>query len=191
MIKKSYRNCHQNKALIATVSFYMMAYAKNKYTNLFQMVTSYFIFTHNVSKRGIDVYYKMGLIILYKTVWQILNANKQAILRLFCKKVNVKQFFLSYDNINFYKKVQDQRIYNKYYQIAYTTGYICFMKDKASFFCYIIDYKAVNKLIPSDFLLTLAEFQHQTKATHYILSQVLSQYFEKEIYKEHIIINGI
>ena len=85
----------------------MMAYAKNKYTNLLQIVTGNFTFAHNVSKKRTEVYYKMGLVVLYKTVWQALNANGQAILRLFCKRVNVKQFFLFYNNMNFYKKVQD------------------------------------------------------------------------------------
>ena len=35
VIEKSYRNCRQNKTLITTISFYMMAYARNKYINLF------------------------------------------------------------------------------------------------------------------------------------------------------------
>lgn len=38
---------------------------------------------------------------------------------MLCEKINIKQFFLSYDNINFYKKVQNQKVYNKNYQIAY------------------------------------------------------------------------
>lgn len=65
------------------------------------------------------------------------------------------------------------------------------MKSQASLFPHIINYEAVNKLTPSDFLLTLTKFQHQTETTHYILSLVLSQYFGKEICKEGIIINKI
>ena len=107
MIKKCYCNCRQNKALIATVNFCIMAYARNKYTKFFQIVTGYFTFAHNVSKRRTEVYHKMGLIVSYETVWQALNANGQAVLRLLCKKVNIEQFFLSYDNMNFYKKVQN------------------------------------------------------------------------------------
>lgn len=34
-------------------------------------------------------------------------------LKILCKKDNIKRFFLSYDNINSYKKVQDQRLHNK------------------------------------------------------------------------------
>lgn len=65
------------------------------------------------------------------------------------------------------------------------------MKSKASFLRHIIDYEAVNKLTPSDFLLASAEFQHQTEAICYMLFQVLSRYFGKKIRKERIIINGV
>lgn len=46
------------------------------------MVTSYFSFAHNVNTKKTEVYYKMGLVVLYKIVWQALNANWQAVLRL-------------------------------------------------------------------------------------------------------------
>lgn len=113
VIGKGYRNCYRNKALIATVSFCMMAYARNKYNNLFQIMTGYFSFAHNVSERKIEVYHKMGLVVSYETVWRALNANEQAVLRLLRERVNVERFFLSYNNMNFYKKVQDHRVHNK------------------------------------------------------------------------------
>ena len=116
----------------------------------------------------------MGLVVSYKIVGQALNANRQAVLRMLCEKVNIEQFFISDDNMNFYKKVQDQRIHNKNHQVAYTTSYLCFMKGQRFFSCHTVDYKAVNKLKPKNFLLALAEFQHQTKAIRNTLSQVLS-----------------
>lgn len=74
--------------------------------------------------------------------------------------------------MNFYEKVQDQRVNNKNYQEEYTTGYVCVMKGHGSLSCHTVDYKAVNKLKPKDFLLALAKFQHQTKAIHNTLFQV-------------------
>ncbi len=71
------------------------------------MVTGYFSFAHNVSKKRTEIYYKIGLVVSYKIVWQALNANGQTILRLLYKRVNIERFFLSYDNMNFYKKVQN------------------------------------------------------------------------------------
>lgn len=77
------------------------------------MVTDYFFFAHNVTKKGYEVYCIIGLIIFYKIGWQALNIHRQVVLKLLCKRVNAKRFFLSYDNINFYKKVQDQKVHNK------------------------------------------------------------------------------
>ena len=148
-------------------------------------------FALNMSKKKTKVYYKMNFIILYKIVWQVFNANKQAILRILYEKVNVTQFFLFYNNINFYKKVQDQKVYNKNYQVVYITRYIYFMKHKNFFFCHFVNYKTVNKLTLLDFLFALLKFQYQTEVIYYILSQVLSQYFSKKLYKNHIIINNI
>ena len=134
------------------------------------MVTSYFFFAHNVSKKGVDVYYKMGLVVLYKAIWQALNANGQAVLKMLCERVNVKPFLLSYDNMNFYRKVQDQRVDNKNYQVVYIAGYVFFMKGPRLFLCYTVKYEAVNKLKPKDFLFALTKFQYQTKAIRYYLS---------------------
>ena len=90
IVPKSHRDCHQNKALIAIISFCIIAYARNKYVNLLQMVTGYFLFAHNVSKRGVEVYHKMGLVVSYKTVWRALIANRQAVLRMLHERVNVE-----------------------------------------------------------------------------------------------------
>lgn len=79
---------------------------------------------------------------------------------MFCKIVNVKQFFLSYNNINIYKKVQDSRVHNKNYLVICTTSYMCFIKSPRPLFYYTIEYKAINKLKPKDFLFTPTEFQH-------------------------------
>ena len=124
------------------------------------MFTGYFSFAHNVSKRGTEVYHKMGLVVSYKIVRLALNVNGQAVLRMLCERFKVEWFFLSYDNINFYEKVQDQRVHNKNHQVAYTAGYVYFMKGQGSLSCHTIDYKAVHKLSPLEFLLAPVEFQH-------------------------------
>lgn len=75
----------------------------------------------------------------YKIVWWALNANRQVVLRMLCKNVNIEQFFLFYDNINFYKKVQDQRVHNKNHQVAYIAGYIYFIKSQGSLFYHTVN----------------------------------------------------
>lgn len=62
--------------------------------------------------------------------------------------------------MNFYKKVQDQRVHNKNYQIVYIVRYIYFIKCQISLFYRIIDYEVFNKFISPKFLLILAKFQY-------------------------------
>lgn len=49
----------------------------------------------------------MALKVFYEIVQQAININGQAILKILYKKVNIEQFFLFYNNMTFYKKVQD------------------------------------------------------------------------------------
>lgn len=126
-IKKHIRQ-QEIKALIATICLCMLAYSRSKYANLPQMVAGYFAFAQNVLKRCIEVFHKRGLLVTSKTVRRALTANREAAFQMLCNRVCNKRFFISYDNMNFHEKVQDQRIHNKSHQVAYTAGYIFFMK---------------------------------------------------------------
>ena len=44
------------------------------------------------------------------------------------EKTKIQQFFISYNNINFYENVHDQKIYNCNDLISYIIGYIYFIK---------------------------------------------------------------
>lgn len=73
--------------------------------------------------------------------------------------------FISYDNINFYEKIYDPRLYNKAYLVNYTAGYIYFMhnpdKNPVS---YInnnqMQLEVLNSLIADDFLLDQVGSNH-------------------------------
>ncbi len=69
----------------------------------------------------------MSFLVTYITIRQVLQANALAINKELQKKAWERRFFLFFDNINFYKYKRDQHLYNKGHQVAYTTGYICFM----------------------------------------------------------------
>lgn len=75
------------------MNFHILVYTPNKYSNFFQIVTVYSFFAHNINKRKTKVYHKMGFVVSYKIVQQTINANKQTILKLFCTKVNIEQFY--------------------------------------------------------------------------------------------------
>ena len=70
----------------------------------------------------------MGLFVSYKSLRCNLQANAKAIIEEILEKTQTQQFFISYDNKNFYKNVHDQRIYNCSILVSYTAGYICFIK---------------------------------------------------------------
>lgn len=84
-----------------------MACNKSRYINHLQMMINYFLFAHNLSKRTNKIYHTIALIILYRIVGQALHKNQSTVLKFFCKTVSIKHLFLSYNNINLYKKFQD------------------------------------------------------------------------------------
>ncbi len=45
------------------------------------------------------------------------------------EKTRFYNFFILYNNINFYEHVRDQRLHNQSAIVYYTTRYICFMKN--------------------------------------------------------------
>lgn len=85
----------------------MLAYSRSKYTNLLQMIARYFVFAQNMPKRCVEVFYKMSLLVTSKTVCQALTANSKAVLQTLWERVHNERFLISYDNMNFYEKVQD------------------------------------------------------------------------------------
>lgn len=64
----------------------------------------------------------------YKSFRCGLQANAKAILEEILEKTQTQQFFILYDNMNFYENVYDQRIYNRSSLISYTAEYIYFIK---------------------------------------------------------------
>ena len=97
--------------------------------------------------------------------------------------------------MNFYKKVRDQRLYNKAHIINYTVGYVCFMNvEDESFFPYInrnqVQHEAITSLIASDFLLDQISLNHQMASTCYILGHALERNFAPAIRKQKHVVAG-
>lgn len=105
------------------------------------------------------------------------------------EKTRFQQFFILYNNINFYENVCNQRLFNCNSLLNYTARYICFMKTNhriengADSYKeqYIdnsqIDQKLVNKLRNKDFNLTQANQNYCSAVIWYIILRVLQQYF--------------
>ncbi len=111
------------------------------------------------------------------------------------EKTRFHRFFISYDNMNFYEHVWDQRLHNRSAIVNYTAGYICFMKtpeegreDNTWLERYInstkIDRRLVNTVVNKDFDLTQTDHDHRSAANRYIFSEVLGQYFSRLMHKQ-------
>lgn len=117
----------RNKNLVSIISFCLLSYSCSKRTNLFQMLNGHFLFANHVLKRALESLHQMGIVVSSETVCRALQVNAKAILSRFKERASSQRLFISYDNMNFYKKVQDQRLYNKAHIVNYTAGYMCFM----------------------------------------------------------------
>lgn len=166
------------------------------------MVKGYFTFTYNIAKRCVDILQSMGLCISYKTICVALKEYaKEGELKI-QDMIWQNEFFISFDNINFYKHTQDWRLHNKKYQLNYIAGYICLMDtgvDRKGFdgdtkneaissnlkLCYLdfnqVDLFALLRLKQEDFQLNNVEFRHYIDSSKYILSLIFAQYFAKKL----------
>ncbi len=153
-------------------------------------MVGYFAYANNTTKRMIENLYRMGFLVIYKTVGQAISANALAIKKELQKKAWERRFFLSFDNINFYEHRRDQRLYNIGHQFVYIAGHICFMHSNGDNHVdgnweqrYLnadyIDYSVVNKLVVEDFLLDSNDLEHCSRSVRYILSNILNTYFQQ------------
>ena len=102
------------------------------------------------------------------------------------ERVKIQRFFISYNNMNFYKNIYDQRLYNKAHRVNYTSRCICFMIALNGSFlphisCENVNYDAINSLTAKDFLLDKVEYNHCSAAMHFILTCTLEKYFSMEL----------
>ena len=128
----------QNKNLISVMAICFLSYSSNKRTNLFQMMNRQFLSANHLSKRVIESLYQMDLIVSNKTISKVFRINIWAAPFIIKEWVKTQQFFIFYDNINFYEYVCDQHLYKKCHLVNYTFEYICFINfSDGSLFLYI------------------------------------------------------
>lgn len=109
--EQTYRSL--GKSLVATVSLCMLCYARNQQSNILQMITGYYAYADNTTKRMVEVLHRMGLTVVYNTVRLAINANAEAIRGKIKQMAWEQRFFVSYDNLIFYEHRPDQRMTNK------------------------------------------------------------------------------
>lgn len=130
-----------------------------------QKINTKFAFANNVSKQFMELFHQMSIFVSYESLCRSLQANAKAVIEAILEKTQTRWFFISYDNMNFYKNIHDQRIFNRNGLINYTIRYIYFMKTSNSIEnlgnswenqyidCSQIDRGLVNQLRYKDLLL--------------------------------------
>lgn len=88
----------------------------------------YFLFASNTAKRCVEVLHRLGLSIAYETVISALRRNGEAAITKLHGEIRHRRSFVSFDNMNFFHNVRDQRMHNHAHQINYTVGFVCIMK---------------------------------------------------------------
>lgn len=106
----------------------------------------------------------MEVIIFGDTIYQFFQYIATAIVKIFKEQLVNKPFFVFYDNINFYKKVRKQHIYNQNHQINYTTGSIYFIKSDKYLYSNFVDYNAINSFKLKNFLSNDSELKDYCKS---------------------------
>ncbi len=97
-----------NKALIFVVNLALLCYGQNEHSSMFQRAISYYVFSGNLSKRAVESFHQMGIIVLYESIRHGLHVKLIAVIEEIVEKTRFHSFFISYDNIDFYDNVRDQ-----------------------------------------------------------------------------------
>jgi hypothetical protein len=128
-----------DRNLVATTAICMLSYARHSQSNglqvsrplsnRFQAPDSgrYFLFASNTAKRTVEVLHRFGLSVSYETILKALRHNAEASRDILRKVIKEGRFFIPFDNMNFYRKVRNQRTVNRSHQVNYTAGFICVM----------------------------------------------------------------
>ncbi len=160
-----------NRAFISVVSLPLLCYGQNERSNMFQRVIGYYAFFGNISKRFVESFHQMDIIVSYESSRRGLQVNAVAVIEEIVEKTRFYCFFISYNNMDFYENIHHQQLHNQSAIKNYTAGYICFIKppevgreDDMWSECYIdsdqIDQKLVNTLTNEDFNLIQPDRDH-------------------------------
>ena len=95
---------------------------------MFQRVIGYYAFSGNILKWSVESFYQIDIIVLYESIRRGLQVNAAAVIKEIVEETRFHRFFISYDNMNFYEIVRDQRLHNQSAIVNYMSRYICFMK---------------------------------------------------------------
>ncbi len=123
----NWRHSYCNHSLVAVVALYLLSYSRSKQSNVLQTVVKHAAFAHNIPKCAVVTFHQIELAVSYKSISRAFGANAKAMEREMREKIMTCQFFILYNNMNFYEHICNAYIFNQRAQINYTIGYIYFL----------------------------------------------------------------
>jgi hypothetical protein len=120
-----------------------------------------------------------------ETILKALPHNAEASRDLLRKVVKEGRFFISFDNMNFYRNVRDQRTLNWSHQVNYTAGFICVMDCECEALPEpSIEHNAARLLSFKDFKIDSEDQIYLRDAACHLIGSVLKRHFNTAMGKQ-------
>jgi len=182
--RRQLRNSKRQSVIMTTV-LSSLCYARNIRSNLVQTNMGYYLYAAKTNKRTIENLHRVGISVSYKTVTRILNAVATS-----CE-LGVKQFhnqfpnyWVSFDNMNFYAKVRDERQHNQSQLLHYTAGYVA-VNPKGRITKMLtyadVDLSKAGNLTVKDLLPDEKDLRRNENAFHAGVYDIINKFFGKQI----------
>lgn len=172
-----------NPAIISAIS--ALCNVRSQRANTFQSHLGYFLYASKTPKRVIDVLHHHRFCVSYGTVRNMVKSVAKH------SRQDLKEWaglfpphFVSFDNMNFYGRVRDQRLDNSSELLNYTAGFVgmnpethrtaMFTRDHVNRF-------EIKNLDYSNFLLDDSELKHLKHVFRAGPNRTLSEYFRKHL----------
>ena len=148
----------------------------------------YYLYTTKTSKRTIENLHQAGISVTYKSITRVLNAVAAS-----CE-LGIKQFrnqfpnyWVSFDNMNFYAKVRDERQYNQSQLLHYTAGYIA-MNPKGRVTKMLtnadVDFSKAENLTVMDLLPDEKDLRRNENVFHACTYDIIKRFFGEQMLRK-------
>src|SRR5947199_4398732 len=165
-----------------------LCYTRNIRSNLVQMNMGYYLYATKTSKCNIENLHQAGISATYKSITRVLNAVAAS-----CK-LGIKQFhnqfpnyWVSFDNMNFYAKVRDERQHNQSQLLHYTAGYIT-MNPKGRVTKMLtntdVDFSKAENLTVMDLLPDEKDLGRNENVFHACTYDIIKRFFREQMLRK-------
>jgi hypothetical protein len=184
-VSKSYA---RNRKMMVSSIISHICYAHTRRANHLQGQMGLWLYAMRVPKRVLPVINALGISIGYESVMDALEAISEDCTRELKRIAATKPaMFVSFDNLNFYAKVQDQRVDNSHHGIInYTAGYVAMNRNataKEMFSKRDLDYSALQKIEAMDFIPTAVNDTQWKRAFESAIYNTTTQHFSDALGK--------